>query len=187
MARHAEQKLSRTLDGRDGLVGNDVGVVEVECEHGLGAGPQPGHTGLENGDTRAAVRPNHDDACANGRAKWLVQGCGSNKVGCAHDHLIFVVKLVDANLAEGVVVEVAEGATGGEALHEVARVDAEDVHHGDAHCHGQLDTLKILSVSICHKGEKGKTIQSKRSRGNGEWPHLFVVANNAVEVTADTG
>ena len=106
---------------------------------------------------------------------------------CAHDHLGLGVELVDANLTEAIVVEASGGSKGGETPHKVARVNAEDVHHGDVADHGQPDALKIVPVSMCHKAEKGETVQSKRNRGNEDWPRLVAVANDVVEVTADVG
>ena len=50
----------------------------------------------------------------------------------ANDHLGLGDKLIDTNLAEGVVVEEAGGVSGGKAPHEVACVDVEDILHGGA-------------------------------------------------------
>ena len=92
---------------------------------------------LEDLDGHAADHPEHDDACAVGRAKRLVHGLGAHEV----------VR---------------------------ARVDAEDA-------------LVIVSVSVCHEGEKGETTLRKRNGWKEERPRLLAVAAAVVEVAADAG
>ena len=79
-----------------------ISGVEVEREHGLDDGFKPGCACLGDLDGLAVVHPNHDDAHVVRGDRRLVHERGEHKGVRIHDHLGLDVKLVDADLVEGI-------------------------------------------------------------------------------------